>query len=57
MQPIPLSLTPDQAVVLLGLLASSRLTSEHTSEQRLLWEIEAQLERQVLEHMQPDKAA
>lgn len=48
MQSIPLTLTPEQAVVLLGLLASSRMNSEPSSEQRLLQEIEQQLERQLL---------
>lgn len=57
MTPIDLSLTPDQAVVLLGLLASNRMASEPSSEQRLLHEIEQQLERQLLETQRPEKAA
>ena len=48
MSPIALSLTSEQAVVLLGLLASNRLASPPSAEQRLLSEIEQQLERELL---------
>lgn len=57
MTPIALSLTPDQAVVLLGLLASSRTASEPRSEQRLLQQIEQQLERLLLETVEPGNIA
>jgi hypothetical protein len=56
MTPIELSLTPDQAVVLLGLLASSRMTSEPSWEQRLLQEIEQQVEHQLLDTVEPETA-
>lgn len=55
MQPIALPLTSEQAVVLLGLLASNRLASPPSSEQRALGEIEQALERQLLEQLQPDR--
>lgn len=57
MTPIALTLTPDQAVVLLGLLASSRMTSEPRSEQRLLQQIEQQVERLLLETVEPANVA
>lgn len=55
MTPISLTLTAEQSVVLLGLLASNRLASEPSSEQRVLGEIEQALERQLLEQLQPDR--
>jgi hypothetical protein len=57
MRTIPLTLTPEQAVVLLGLLASSRLTSEASSELRVLQEIEQQLERELLAPPPPSESA
>ena len=57
MSPIPLSLTPEQAVVLLGLLASNRVASEPSSEQRALQAIEQQLERRLLEPLDSESAA
>lgn len=57
MTPIPLSLTPDQAIVLLGLLASSRMASQPSSELRLLQGIEQQLERLLLKTLEPEHAA
>lgn len=51
--PITLSLTPEQAVVLLGLLASNRMVSESSSEQRLLQNVEQELEKLLLETLEP----
>ena len=57
MTPIALSLTPEQALVLLGLLASNRMASEPSSEQRLLQQVEEQLVRHLLETVEPKNAA
>jgi hypothetical protein len=57
MRTIPLTLTPEQAVVLLGLLASSRLTSEASSELRVLQQIEQELERELLALPPPSESS
>ena len=56
MQSVVLSLTSEQAVVLLGLLASNRLASQPSSEQRVLHEIEHQLERELLSAPPPSES-
>ena len=58
---VTLSLTHDQALVLFEWLSredgKSDLPTEHPAEQKVLWEIEAQLERALVEPLQPDYAA
>jgi hypothetical protein len=59
--PIQLTLTHDQALVLFDWLARvdehSDLPIEHDAEQRVLWELEAQLERSLVEPLQADYAS
>jgi hypothetical protein len=56
-----ISLTHDQALVLFDWLSredgKSGLPTEHIAEQNVLWEIEAQLERTLLEPLRPDYVA
>ena len=58
---VTLSLTHDQALVLFEWLSKedcrSDLATEHQAEQKVLWEIEAQLERALVEPLQPDYRA
>ncbi|WP_242338713.1 MULTISPECIES: hypothetical protein [Anaeromyxobacter] len=58
---VMLSLTHDQALVLFEWLSRedgrSGLPTEHQAEQKVLWEVEAQLERALAEPLQPVYAA
>jgi hypothetical protein len=57
---VTLSLSHDQALVLFEWLTredSKGLPSEHPAEQSVLWEIEAQLERSLIEPLQADYAS
>jgi len=58
---VTLSLTHDQALVLFEWLSredgKGGLPTEHQAEQNVLWEIEAQLERVLVEPLQPDYSA
>ena len=58
---VTLSLTCDQALVLFEWLSRedgrSRIPTEHQAEQKVLWEIEGQLERALVEPLQPDYSA
>ncbi len=53
-------LTSDQALVLFEWLTredgNSRLSTEHQAEQKVLWEIEAQLEKALADPLLPDYA-
>ena len=55
---VTLSLSADEALVLLEWLLreseSERLSFEDQAEQRVLWDVEAMLEAQVVEVLQPD---
>jgi len=59
--PVALSLSHDQALVLFDWLGreegKNRILTEHPAEQQVLWEIEGQLERALVEPLQPDYAA
>ncbi len=54
-------MTHDQALVLFESLSredgKSGLPTEHQAEEKVLWEIEAQLERVLVEPLKPDYAA
>lgn len=58
--PITITLTPDQALVFFEWLSREddrrTLPTEHQSEQNVLWEIEAQLERTLVEPLQTNYA-
>jgi hypothetical protein len=58
---VTLSLTRDQALVLFEWLSRedgrSGIPTEHQAEQKVLWEIEGQLERTLVEPLQPDYSA
>ncbi len=58
---VRLSLTHDQALVLFEWLSredgKSALPTEHEAEQKVLWEIEGQLERALVDPLRPDYAA
>lgn len=58
---VTLSLTHDQALVLFEWLTredgKEGFPTEHEAEQKVLWEIEAQLEKALVEPLQPDYAA
>lgn len=58
---VTLSLTHDQALVLFEWLSredgKNGLPTEHPAEQKVLWEIEGQLERALVEPLQPGYAA
>lgn len=55
---VAISLTADQALVLFEWLTredeKGALPTEHQAEQGVLWQIEAQLERVLVEPLQPD---
>jgi hypothetical protein len=57
---VTLSLTHDQALVLFDWLSredsKSRIPIEHQAEQEVLWEVEGQLERALVEPLKPDYA-
>ena len=56
-----ISLTADQALVLFEWLTredgKGALPTEHQAEQNVLWEIEAQLEKSLVEPLRPDYEA
>jgi hypothetical protein len=58
---VTISLTHDQALVLFEWLSREdgkhTLPTEHQAELNVLWEIEAQLERALVEPLEPDYAA
>ncbi len=55
---VPISLTPAEALVLFEWLSrwqeSEQFSITHPSEERVLWDLTAQLERQLVEPLQPD---
>jgi hypothetical protein len=55
---VTISLTADQALVLFEWMTreggKGRLPTEHPAEQDVLWDIEAQLEKTLVEPLQPD---
>jgi len=57
---VAISLTPDQALVLFEWLAredgKDALPTEHPAELQVLWDLEAQLERVLVEPFRPDYA-
>ncbi|XYH92484.1 hypothetical protein ACMHYB_31975 [Sorangium sp. So ce1128] len=57
---VTISLNADQALVLFEWLTredgKGGLPTEHQAEQNVLWEIEAQLEKSLVEPLQPDYA-
>lgn len=57
---VTIRLTADQALVLFEWLTredgKDGLPTEHQAEQNVLWEIEAQLERILIDPLQPDYA-
>ena len=57
-QSVPISLTPAEALVLFEWLSrwqeSEQFSIIHPSEERVLWDLTAQLERQLVEPIQPD---
>jgi len=58
---VTISLTADQALVLFEWLTredgKGALPTEHQAEQNVLWEIEAQLEKSLVEPLRPDYEA
>ena len=56
-QPVVIQLSPDQAVVLFELLArfdeEERLSVADPAEERVLWEVHAQLERTLVAPLDP----
>ena len=58
---VTISLTADQALVLFEWLTrqdnQGALPTEHQAEQNVLWEIEAQLEKILVEPLRPDYEA
>ena len=58
---LPISLTPAEALVLFEWLSrwqeSEQFNIAHPSEERVLWDLTAQLERQLVEPLQRDYTA
>jgi hypothetical protein len=59
--PVPISLTPAEALVLFEWLSrwqeSEAFSIAHPSEERVLWDLTVQLERQLVEPFQTDYIA